>query len=167
MSKNNWSFQHSSILSGTCLVSILDISFYDTQTTWAKFHDDCKQYFRINYFEALDLIISSVKEKFDQPGYVIYKDLQDLLLMQSHKERRLWRLFHCCNQILWVWSEPYSTSASFKHSCYKFSTRKQKVCYHIWCERLHFEFVFAWTITDVRSWYSAAIAISYALNKRY
>ena len=51
-----------------------------------EFHDDCKQYFRINYLEALDLIISSVKERFDQPGYVIYKNLQDLLLKAIRKE---------------------------------------------------------------------------------
>ena len=59
---------------------------YEEGAAEPGFHDDCKQYFRINYFEALDLIISSVKETFDQPGYVIYKNLQDLLLKAIRKE---------------------------------------------------------------------------------
>ena len=36
--------------------------------------------FRQNYYEALDLVINSFKDRFDQPGYRTYKNLQELLL---------------------------------------------------------------------------------------
>lgn len=36
--------------------------------------------FRQHYFEALDLVVNCIKDRFDQPGYRIYKYLQDLLL---------------------------------------------------------------------------------------
>ena len=32
------------------------------------FFDDCESYFRSIYYEALDLIINCIKERFDQPG---------------------------------------------------------------------------------------------------
>ena len=38
------------------------------------------------YYEALDLIISSINDRFDQPGYKIYKQLEDLLLKAVRKE---------------------------------------------------------------------------------
>ena len=30
-----------------------------------------KDYYRTCYFEALDLVISSIQERFDQPGYAV------------------------------------------------------------------------------------------------
>ena len=59
---------------------------YEEGAAEPEFLDDCKQYFRINYFEAVDLIISSINERFDQPGYTTYKNLQDLLLKAVRKE---------------------------------------------------------------------------------
>lgn len=51
-----------------------------------KSPDDFKQYFRIIYIEAVDLIISSISEKFDKLGYTTYKNLKDLLLKAIRKE---------------------------------------------------------------------------------
>ena len=45
-----------------------------------EFISDCKQYYRQQYYEALDLIISCIKDRFDQIGYKSYRNLQDLLL---------------------------------------------------------------------------------------
>ena len=39
-----------------------------------------KDYYRRIYFEALDVIMETITERFDQPGYLVYKDLQTLLL---------------------------------------------------------------------------------------
>ena len=39
-----------------------------------------EDHYRQCYFEALDLAISSIQERFDQPGYVIYQNLEELLL---------------------------------------------------------------------------------------
>ena len=35
---------------------------------------------KYSYFEALDLVLQSIKEQFDQPGYHIYYKLEYLLL---------------------------------------------------------------------------------------
>lgn len=39
-----------------------------------------KDHYRRIYFEALDVIMATITERFDQPGYLVYKDLQTLLL---------------------------------------------------------------------------------------
>jgi hypothetical protein len=36
--------------------------------------------FRPRYFEAIDLAIASVKERFDQPGYHVLQNLENLLI---------------------------------------------------------------------------------------
>ena len=51
-----------------------------------EFISDCKQYYQQQYYEALDLIISCIKDRFDQIGYKSYQNLQDLLLKAVKKE---------------------------------------------------------------------------------
>jgi hypothetical protein len=36
--------------------------------------------FRPKYFEALDLAMANVKERFDQPGYRVLQNVEDLLI---------------------------------------------------------------------------------------
>ena len=36
------------------------------------------------YFEALNLIITGITDGFDQPGYVIYKNLEGLLVKAAN-----------------------------------------------------------------------------------
>ena len=38
------------------------------------------------YFEAIDLVTSGIKNRFDQPGYAIYQNLEALLLKEANKE---------------------------------------------------------------------------------
>ena len=50
-----------------------------------------KDMYRRFYFEALDLVISAINNRFDQPGYQTYRNLQELLLKAArgqdfHKE---------------------------------------------------------------------------------
>lgn len=45
-----------------------------------EFSSDCKQHFRQQYFEAIDLIVNSITGRLDQVGYKAYKNLQDLLI---------------------------------------------------------------------------------------
>ena len=40
----------------------------------------------LNFFEALDLIVSSIESRFDQPGYKVYRNLQQLLVKAAKKE---------------------------------------------------------------------------------
>ena len=45
-----------------------------------SYFNNVSDYFRIHYFEALDLVISCIKQRFDQPSYGTYKNLQQLLI---------------------------------------------------------------------------------------
>ncbi len=42
--------------------------------------------FRQHYYEALDLIIACIVNRFQQPGYEIYKNLEQLLLKTAEEE---------------------------------------------------------------------------------
>ena len=44
-----------------------------------------KEHYRTQYFEAIDLAISSIQDRFDQPGYAIYKYLESLLLKVANQ----------------------------------------------------------------------------------
>ena len=39
-----------------------------------------EEYYRRHYFEIIDLAISSIKSRFDQPGYAIYRTMESLVL---------------------------------------------------------------------------------------
>ena len=42
--------------------------------------------FRVEYMEALDLVINFIRERFNQPGYRIYCNLENLLLKAASKD---------------------------------------------------------------------------------
>ena len=50
----------------------------------SSYPDSPKALYRITYFEGLDLVVSAVKERFEQPGYLMYKNLQEILLKCAH-----------------------------------------------------------------------------------
>ena len=49
-------------------------------------HDTPKAHFRQLYYEALDSTISCLKDRFDQPGYKIYCNLEELLIKASMRD---------------------------------------------------------------------------------
>ena len=53
---------------------------YDDGLAESEFHDDPKACFRQHYFEALDLAVNCIRDRFDQPGYKVYSNLEQLLL---------------------------------------------------------------------------------------
>ena len=42
--------------------------------------DACKQFYCQQYYEALDVLVNAIQDRFDQPGFKMYRNLQDLLL---------------------------------------------------------------------------------------
>ena len=44
-----------------------------------------EEHYRQQYLEALDLAISSIQDRFDQPGYAIYRNLESLLLKVANQ----------------------------------------------------------------------------------
>ena len=49
------------------------------------YHSTVIDYYRAEYFEAIDLIVGGVKDHFDQPGYKVYSKLEKLLLNAANK----------------------------------------------------------------------------------
>ena len=58
---------------------------FEDGTAEAVFFTDCQQYYRQQFYEALDLIVNSIKGRFNQPGCKTYKNLEDLLLKAVKK----------------------------------------------------------------------------------
>ena len=44
------------------------------------YHSSPQDFFRMVYYEALNLITTSITERFDQPGYKVYRNLEALVL---------------------------------------------------------------------------------------
>ena len=44
------------------------------------FSETVEDWYQAVYFEALDLVIEAIKDRFDQPGYAIYRNLEELLV---------------------------------------------------------------------------------------
>jgi hypothetical protein len=58
----------------------------DDGNSEGDYPDSPKVFYRQQYYEALDLIISTINDRFDQPGYKVYTQLEDLLLKAVQKE---------------------------------------------------------------------------------
>ena len=59
---------------------------FDDGLTCGDFHDTPKAYYCQLYYEAIDNIICSLRNRFDQPGYEVYCKLEELLIKASSKE---------------------------------------------------------------------------------
>ena len=53
---------------------------YEEGSAKAKFTLSVKDHYRRHYYEALDLVITGIKQRLNQPDYKIYEHLQELLL---------------------------------------------------------------------------------------
>ena len=52
---------------------------YDDGLATATFHDSPKLFYRLLYYEAIDNIVSGLKNRFEQPWYKVYCNLEQLL----------------------------------------------------------------------------------------
>ena len=52
----------------------------DGSTDNSFFSEIVEDWYQAVYFEALDLVIEAIKDCFDQPGYAIYRNLEELLV---------------------------------------------------------------------------------------
>ena len=59
---------------------------YDYGVAEAEFPSDVEALYRPIFFEALDLVTSGIKARFDQPGYRTYIKLESLLVKAANKE---------------------------------------------------------------------------------
>ena len=59
---------------------------YDDGSAHGDFHADPKAYYCQHYFEAIDLVVNCITDRFQQPGYNVYRNLEQLLLKACQKE---------------------------------------------------------------------------------
>ena len=59
---------------------------YESGNAAPEFHTSIEGYYRQAYFEVLDVICSTIEDRFRQPGYQLYSDLEQLLLKAVCKE---------------------------------------------------------------------------------
>ena len=52
---------------------------YEEGSAEPEFFNVCKQFYCQRYYEALDLIVNAIQARFDQPGFKMYRNLQDHL----------------------------------------------------------------------------------------
>ena len=51
--------------------------WFETSASSGDFHSSAEDHYRQIYYEALDFVIQAVTDRFDQPGYRVYYNLQD------------------------------------------------------------------------------------------
>ncbi len=59
---------------------------YDDGLADSDFHADPKVDYRQHCFEAIDLVVDCIKDRFQQPGYEVYCNLEQLLLKACQRE---------------------------------------------------------------------------------
>ena len=70
---------------------------HDDGLAEAELHDDPKSYYRQHYFEAIDLSINCIQERFKQLGFQIYCNLEQLLLKASQEQNFTSEFEHACS----------------------------------------------------------------------
>ena len=60
--------------------------FESGSTDGYRFPDTPVDHYRQIYYEAIDLITTCINNRFDQPGYKIYRNIEDLLLKTANAE---------------------------------------------------------------------------------
>ena len=84
-----------------------------------------EQYFRQQYFENLDLVISSIKDRFNQPAFTAFLKMEELLLniiLDNNYEDELAYVFNVYKDDIdpmQVQTEAFSMSTMFQGSNYK------------------------------------------------
>ena len=58
--------------------------------------EDAETRYRLIYYEVLDLLINSIKDRFHQPGYQTYSKLEALLLESANKQDATEELGYIC-----------------------------------------------------------------------
>ena len=59
---------------------------FDYGSSEGEFHADPKVFYRQHYYEAVDLIVNCIETRFEQPGYAMYRNLEQLLVKACQKE---------------------------------------------------------------------------------
>lgn len=78
----------------------------ETGNAEAYHSSSVEEYYRKIYFEVIDSAASRITDRFDQPGYATYSNLEALLLKAAHKED----FSHEINEVTSVYKDDLNTS---------------------------------------------------------
>jgi hypothetical protein len=53
---------------------------YDEGISNGDFSETVQDYYRRQYFEAVDLAVASIEERLNHPGYAMYRNLEEVLV---------------------------------------------------------------------------------------
>ena len=70
---------------------------YEQRTGEAEFHSTAKDFFCQVYFEAIDLATTSIRDRFEQPGFTVYSNIKQLLFKACSGEDRNRELCFVCD----------------------------------------------------------------------
>ena len=59
---------------------------YEPGQAQSEYHSAPSEYYRQMFYEALDLIIACIKDRFNLPGYQVYCKFQNVLLKAAVNE---------------------------------------------------------------------------------
>ena len=59
---------------------------YESGNATPEFQSSVEEYYRQAYFEVFDVICSTIEDRFRQPGYQVYSNLEQLVLKAVRKE---------------------------------------------------------------------------------
>ncbi len=57
-----------------------------TGSTESYYHETPKAYYKQEYFEGVDLAINTIRDRFEQPGYEIYQNLEKTTFESSNRK---------------------------------------------------------------------------------
>ena len=60
---------------------------FEDGNAMCEIHYEPKTYFQQQYYEAIDLAINCIKDRFQQPGYTVYCQLENLLLKAAYNNK--------------------------------------------------------------------------------
>ena len=66
-------------------------------STDGNYHTSPEDHYRMLYYEALDLVTEAIMERFNQPGYKVYRNLEDLILKTCREQQCEEELDFVCN----------------------------------------------------------------------
>ena len=64
----------------------LQISYLHWKLSASRSIFSCYATYRQYYFEAIDAVISCIKDRFNQPGYITYKSSEEFLLKAAKQK---------------------------------------------------------------------------------
>ena len=70
---------------------------YDDGLASHEFHDSPMHYYRQLYYEAIDTMVSCLKDRFEQPGYQAYSNLEQILIKACQGKELVEELDFICN----------------------------------------------------------------------